>query len=116
MSEYLEHINLFRMSNRPANSRNEGRRPASRRPHESTPDILTLLNSKMGCDQLQREIMDFINNNKWFAIGHALDALEEDILLLSIFSTIYTAKPDGRSISFLAHRFIRMAYNWRKFR
>ena len=85
------------MSNRPADSGNRPRRGAFRRLFEVPFDILTLLNSKMGCDQLQREVMRFIKDNKWFAIEQALEALEEDVLLINVFSAGYTAKPNGKS-------------------
>ena len=58
-------------------------------------DILTMLNSKTGCDQLQKEIMEHISNNQWFAIEDALAALEDNVLLISIFSTIYSAEQNG---------------------
>ena len=83
------------MANRSPNSQRQPRQ-ASRRFQEPTLDILHLLNSKMGCDQLQVEIMKFIRKNKWFAIEQALEALEEDVLLICVFSTIYTAKADGK--------------------
>ena len=84
------------MANRPLDSEPRPRRRASRRPHEALPDILTMLNSRMGCDQLQKELMKFIKANKWFAIEHALEALEDDLLLINVFSTVYTAKSDGK--------------------
>ena len=79
-------------------SESRPRRGAFRRLFEVPFDILTLLNSKMGCDQLQREIMRFINDNKWFAIEQALEALEEDVLLLNVFSAGYTARPNGKKL------------------
>lgn len=85
------------MSNRGPDSENI---PSSRRPRvrfeRQHVNVVELLNSKMGCDQLQTDIMKFIKNNRWFNIGEALDALEEDTLLIAIFSTIYSAKPDGK--------------------
>ena len=90
-------LSPFRMSNRPANQESGPTRSAARRPFETPFDILTLLNSKQGCEQLFKEIIKFIESNKgWFAIEQALEALEEDVLLINVFSTVYTAKPDGR--------------------
>ena len=83
------------MSNRPADDF-EPRRCAHGGVEQSRMDIMQMLNSKTGCDQLQLEVMKFIRGNHWFNIGAALQALEEDTLLICIFSTIYTAKPNGK--------------------
>ena len=85
----------FRMSNRAPDSDLGPRRRLFSRIEEPPMDILTMLNSKTGCDQLQREIMGHISENQWFAIDDALAALEDDILLISLYSTIYSAKQNG---------------------
>ena len=85
------------MSNRDPDSERFPRTRISRERFERRHmNVIELLNSKMGCDQLQKEVMDYIKNNRWFNVGEALDALEDDTLLISVFSTIYSAQPNGK--------------------
>ena len=64
-------------------------------------DILTMLRSESGCKQLQVEIKNYLNDNPWMPIKPLLDALEEDSILIPIFSTIYTQKEGNLLITLL---------------
>ena len=54
--------------------------------------ILTMLRSESGCKQLQTEIKNHIIENPWMPIQPMVEALEEDRILIPLFSTIYTQK------------------------
>ena len=58
-------------------------------------DILHLLTTHTGCRQLVSSIVEYLKRNRWLAVEHATEALDEDTLLIPIFSTVYKAKPNG---------------------
>ena len=62
----------------------------------STPNILSLLDTERGCDQIQHMVALFLEGTPWAPITQMEEALEEDILVIPLFSTIYTATPNGQ--------------------
>lgn len=56
--------------------------------------VLTMLRSESGCRQFQREIKKYLQDNPWMPIQSAVLALEDDVILVPLFTTIYTLK-DG---------------------
>ena len=55
-------------------------------------NVLTMLRSESGCRQFQTELKNHINDNPWIPIKPMVDGLESDVILVPLFSTIYTMK------------------------
>ena len=57
--------------------------------------VLTMLRSESGCRQFQFELKNYLRDNPWMPIQSLVTALEDDIILVPLFTTIYTQK-DGK--------------------
>ena len=62
----------------------------------SRPNILALLDTDRGCLQIQQMVALYLESTPWAPIDQMNDALENDLLLIPLFSTIYSAKPNGK--------------------
>ena len=55
-------------------------------------NVLTMLRSEQGCRQFQAEMKNYIKDHPWVPIKPLVDAIENDTILVPVFSTIYTMK------------------------